>query len=166
MKASTFLLVTALLVALTAQEGVADAVSGDLFVSDGPSNAILEYNGTTGAFVKSFTGPIFPGPPSSLVFGPNGNLFVFTGGSVNEFNGTTGAFITSIAVSGLQTGGLVFGPNGNLFVTGNIGPGQSNEILEFNGTTLANPQVFVTPGSGGLSQATGLTFFVLTVAID
>jgi hypothetical protein len=56
--------------------------------------------------------------------------------------------------------GLVFGPNGNLFVSsGNSGvPSQSDQVLEYNGTTGAFLTAFVTPGSGGLKTPTFLTF--------
>jgi DNA-binding beta-propeller fold protein YncE len=83
---------------------------GNLFVSSGFSNSVLEYNGTTGAFVKTFvpTGSGGLNSPLGLVFGPNGNLFVSSRAtnSVLEYNGTTGAFVTDFVPPG--SGGLFF----------------------------------------------------------
>ena len=58
--------------------GQTKAAPGNLVVSNSGTNEVLEYNGTTGAFVAPFVsagsgGLSFPG---GLVLGPNGNLFV------------------------------------------------------------------------------------------
>ena len=46
-------------------------------MSSADTDQVLEYNGTTGAFVTAFVGAGSGGlNPSDLVFGPNGNLFV------------------------------------------------------------------------------------------
>jgi outer membrane protein assembly factor BamB len=95
--------------------------NGNLFVSSGAGTnnptEVLEYNGTTGAFITAFAtapgGNVFG--PQDLVFGPNGNLFVSSGGSNNvlEFNGTTGAFVTKFVTAGSGLEGpsfLVFTP--------------------------------------------------------
>src|SRR5215472_1354379 len=127
----------------------------DLFVGcKSACNGVLEYNGTTGAFVTAFVGAGSGGlnNPSGLVFGPNGNLFVTSVGTgqVLEYNGTTGAFVTAFVGAGSgglnNPSGLVFGPNGNLFVT-SVGTAQ---VLEYNGTTGAFVTAFVGAGSGGL----------------
>ena len=55
----------------------------DLYVSSANSNAVLEYNGTTGAFVRSFASGGGLQHPEGLAFGPNGDLFV-TDGHVNS----------------------------------------------------------------------------------
>ena len=91
------------LLALTAPQARAD-----LLVSSIGSNQVLEYNGTTGAFVKAFVSAGSGGlnKPYGLVFGPNGNLFVSSASTNNvlEYNGTTGAFITDFVSPG--NGGL------------------------------------------------------------
>jgi PEP-CTERM motif len=84
----------------------------NLFASSGADSSspteVLEYNGTTGAFVTDFvtsgSGGLFG--PRGLVFGPNGNLFVNSASSNNvlKYNGTTEAFITEFVTSG--SGGL------------------------------------------------------------
>src|SRR5204863_10018662 len=98
----------------------AAAMAGDLFVSSLGSNSVLEYNGTTGAFVRAFAPAASGGldGPNALVFGPNGNLFVgngFATSSVLGYNGTTGAFLTAFVPAG---GGGLFVPAGLFFETG------------------------------------------------
>jgi streptogramin lyase len=111
-----------------------------LFVSRRSPVTVGEYNGTTGAFVRHFATAAGNGllDPRGLVFGPNGNLFVTSGGCspVLEFNGTTGAFERDFAPCPnlgrtIAPYGLLFQPNGNLFVAG----ATSNNVAEYNGTT-------------------------------
>ena len=133
------------------------AAHAGLFVSGANSNnAVLEYNGTTGAFVQTFASGGGLSAPFGLVFGPNGDLFVssFSNDAVLEYNGTTGAFVQTFASGGglsLPTG-LVFGPNGDLFVSGFF----NHAVLEYNGTTGAFVQTFAS--LGGLGDPTFLTF--------
>jgi DNA-binding beta-propeller fold protein YncE len=125
---------------------------------------VLEYNGTTGAFVRTF---IPNGPqPVTLAFGPNGDLFLtdqFTN-SVLEYNGTTGAFVRTFVPSGsgglINAKGLAFGPNGDLFVssTGNTFPSDKAAVLEYDGTTGAFVKTFVPFLGGGLTSPAGLAF--------
>jgi WD40 repeat protein len=99
------------------------------------------------------------GPPD-LTFGPNGNLFVTSGGNseVLEYDGNTGTLVTTFvgAGSGGLNGpnGLTFGPNGNLFVSSTA----NNEVLEYDGSTGAFVTTFVTSGSGGLDGSSFLLF--------
>ena len=101
--------------------GVAFGPNGDLFVSTKsntfpPDNAaVLEYNGKTGAFDKTFV-PFLSGgliSPQDMVFGPNGDLFVTDVllGAVLEYNGTTGAFVHAFftGLGSLPTD-VTFGP--------------------------------------------------------
>jgi hypothetical protein len=77
---------------------------GDLFVVSTATHSVLEYNGTTGAFVGTFvtagSSDLFGS--NGLTLGPNGDLFVTSGvtGSVLEYNGTTGAFVRTFASGG------------------------------------------------------------------
>ena len=82
----------------------------NLFVTSSATDQVLEYDGTTGAFITDFV-PAGSGGLSvstGLVFGPNGNLFVSSLGTdqVLEYNGTTGAFVTAFVPVG--SGGLAF----------------------------------------------------------
>src|SRR5438309_1843365 len=140
----------------------ASAMPGDLFVSSRDNSSVMEYNGTTGAFITTFvpSGSGGLNGPLGLVFGPNGNLFVssYFNFGVPEYNGTTGAPMGYFVPPG--SGGLsypidlTFGPNGNLFVSA-IG---NHSVVEYNGTTGAFLTTFVPPGSGGLNYPTYLTF--------
>jgi hypothetical protein len=59
------------------------------------------------------------------------------------------------AASGLVgAGGLVFGPKGNLFVSSSL----TNKVLEYDGTSGAFIDAFVSAGSGGLNGPAILTF--------
>src|SRR5437879_4977998 len=84
------------------------AMNGNLFVSNYVNNSVMEYNGTTGAFLRTFvpSGSGGLNGPHGLVFGPNGNLFVSSQGnhSVMEYNGTNGAFLRTFVPPG--SGGL------------------------------------------------------------
>jgi hypothetical protein len=89
-------------------QGLVFGPNGDLFVSNGDissldpaNNDVLEYNGTTGAFVKIFASGGGLEFPRGLVFGPNGDLFVTSlSGAVLEYNGTTGAFVQTFTSGG------------------------------------------------------------------
>ena len=91
------------------------AARADLFVTSNGTDAVLEYNGTTGAFVKTFASGGGLNSPNGLVFGPNGDLFVSSqlSNEVREYNGTTGAFVKSFASGGGLSGPtyLTFGPS-------------------------------------------------------
>jgi DNA-binding beta-propeller fold protein YncE len=129
---------------------VVPPAGANLFVSSNLTNQVLEYEGTTGAFIS----PFFPAgnggldEPQGLAFGPNGNLFVSSlSGQVLEYGGTTGTFIgpfVSAGSGGLAfPTGLVFGPNRNLFVSSfSI---ETNQVLEYDGTTGAFVTAFVLP---------------------
>jgi hypothetical protein len=137
------------------------AVSGSaahagLFVSGLHNNAVLEYNGTSGAFVKTFASGGGLSGPQGLVFGPNGDLFVSgqNNNAVLEYNGTSGAFVKTFTSGGSLNlpVGLVFGPNGDLFVSGFV----NNAVLEYNGTSGAFIKTFTS--GGNLLCPTFLTF--------
>jgi hypothetical protein len=143
--------------------GAAAQVS-DLLVSN-LSNQVLRYNGTTGAFLDVFVpaGSGTPGeisPPTGLVFGPDGNLYVSNSATnqVLRYNGTTGAFLDAFVPAGsgglLGPYGLVFGPDGNLYVSSLF----TDQVLRYNGTTGAFLDAFVPAGSGGLNDPFGLVF--------
>ena len=102
----------------------------------------------TGAFINSFvtTGSGGVRYPEGLAFGPDGNLYVRSSGSILRYNGTTGAFIDTFVPSGAGGMGipfdLAFTSNGDLLVaTG------TDSVLRF-GSTGAFSGVFATlPGT-------------------
>ena len=109
-----------------------DAADGDNCGPNGNgSDAILKYDGVTGAFLGNFVTSKAGGlaDPVGLTFGPDGNLYVASedgpetpgptrgNGQVLKFNGTTGAFISVFVPE--NSGGLsgpmflAFDPNQN-----------------------------------------------------
>jgi sugar lactone lactonase YvrE len=124
--------------------------------------AVLQFDGTTGAFINNFAAvPTGFNPGAGLVFGPNGNLFSSdtSTSSILQFNGTTGAFINTFASGNglIGASNFLFSPvDGSLLVTSgdsNTGPGQ---ILQFDGTTGAFQKVFAS--GNGLTSPAGLAF--------
>jgi len=57
---------------------------------------VLQYDGTTGAFLSVFASQNLESP-RGILFGPDGDLYVANGsnnqGSVERFDGKTGAFL-------------------------------------------------------------------------
>jgi len=138
-----------------------------LYVASSDTSSVLEYNGTTGAFIGVFASGNGLNNVRGLTFGPDGNLYVanFGGGSVLRFNGTTGAFIDEFVAAG--SGGLnlprplIFGPDNNLYV-GSFGTG---DILRFSGTTGTFIDDFIPAGTGGLGGPTFLVFHDFVTAV-
>ena len=160
-------------------DGLVFGPDGNLYVCSLGTNSILRYDGITGdplpspgnsgaAFVPSGSGGLSFGTVGvsgrgCLVFGPDGNLYVTSGGlnappgssSVLRFSGTTGEFIDGFvpAGSGGLTGprALVFGPDGNLYVnSSDAGPGT---VLRYDGTTGAFMDNFVPAGSNPFGES-------------
>src|SRR5215470_5506890 len=103
------------------------------------TSQVLEYNGTTGAFMTAFVGAGSGGlvRPTGLVFGPNGNLFVSSSGAASsqvlEYNGTTGAFVTAFVGTG--SGGL-FPPSYLVFSPVSVPEPASGVLLGLGGFLL------------------------------
>jgi RHS repeat-associated protein len=127
------------------------------------TNSILQFDGTTGAFIGYFVPPGSGGlfKPNAIIFGPDGDLYVdsYRGGNdVLRFDGRTGAFISTFVPpgsGGLQAGaGMTFGPDGNLYVANTLG----NDVLRYDGTTGAFLGTFVSTTSGGPREPDSLNF--------
>jgi hypothetical protein len=143
-------------------------LDGNLYVDSQTNNAVLRYDGATGAFMDVFIRPGSGGlnGPRGLVFGPDGNLYVKCPGPnvVLRYEGTTGVPLPApgqtgavfASQSGLGDGPpLVFGPDGNLYV----GDFDTSSILRFNGATGEFMDTFISPGSGGLNGPGPLMLF-------
>lgn len=121
----------------------------DLIASDNKSpGRVARYDASTGAFLGNldttgFTGQFYP---RSLVFGPDGMLYVSVrnipsplGGEVLRFDPTTGKFLNIFVASDSTNDlnrpeGLVFGPDGNLYITSfRTDTSDTDKILRFNG---------------------------------
>jgi subtilisin-like proprotein convertase family protein len=159
---------------LVGPTGLAFGPNGDLFVlstkdpSTGmPSNEVLEYDGTTGAFVKIFVAAGSAGlsDPEDMVF-KGGVLYITSHNSnqVLKYDATTGAPIGTGVFVAMSSGGLsgpeglVFGPDGNLYVSSL----NNSSVLEYQGVNGPAPGAFiktyVPSGFGGLASPEGLTF--------
>jgi hypothetical protein len=155
-------------VAVRDQDGAAMTGPGLLVAS---ANAILRYDGLTGAFSDT----IVPGlsgalPAQGAVYGPDGNLYSMdpATGAIVRYDGHTGALISSFVAPASQDGvgpaqpsALIFGPDYNLYVADT----SNSSVLRFsgsNGMPLPAPgqpgAVFVPSGSAGLDQPDGLAF--------
>lgn len=130
----------------------------------GAFNGILEFSGSTGAYVGDFVDGGFMGTncgsseclfgANAMVYGSNGNIYVTSGSNdmVIEYN-TNGGYVGKFASSQLDfPTGIVVRPNGvpragNILVTSRYknpgNPNDTHKILEFDRVTRA----LVSPGS-------------------
>src|SRR5262245_17501189 len=112
---------------LGSAHGLTFGPDGNLYVADNSGNRVLEYNGMTGSFIRSFASGNGLLLPTGLTFGPDGNLYVSSDSNnrVLEFNGTTGAFIGDFVGAGsgglTDPHGLIFRGDGYLYVSGGSG---------------------------------------------
>ena len=135
-----------------------------LFVSSDDTNNVLLYNGSSGAFVRTFASGGGLTEPEGITFGPDGNLYVSSRpAQVLKYNGQTGKFIGVFASGhGLQDpAGIAFGgPNNDLYVSSGIpdsGVG-GNQILRFDGKSGAFKAVVDPSNAAGLNDPEGMRF--------
>ena len=136
----------------------------DMLVAAFSADAVLRYNGTTGAFVGTFaSNPSLDGA-ASITYGSDGNLYVLGEFSKNvlRFNGVTGAFIDEfISPSEMGSVGLTdpgfmeFGPDGNLYILHHVS-GLPDAVFKFNGTTGDFISTFA--AGSGMAHTHGLDF--------
>ncbi len=153
--------------------GIAYGPDGHLYVGLGDGNAVLRYDGRSGAFIDSFTEPGAGGLSSvrDIVWGPDGDLYVASAAndSVLRFDGDSGAFVGVAAQSGDMDGpvGLAFSPAGELY----IGAALSNRVFVFSdgefqrafdaGTTHRNATGLAFNDAGELLAAQSVTNEIL-----
>ncbi len=168
---------------LAGPRGLVLGSDANLYVISRDTDAVLRYDGITGALIDTFVSKGSGGlsGPTSLAFGPDTHLYVNSGNtnSVLRYDGVTGAFIDIFigdapetpaineAGSLLVPRGMVFGPdaNGDTVPELYVSSRDSDEILHYDGATGTFLGAFViddplTPfdESGGLQHPTGLTF--------
>ena len=128
---------------------------GYLYVASTNSDAILRYDGSTGAFRDFFVRPGTGGldGPTGMLFHTDGHLYVSSSNTheVIRFNGVTGrfmnVFVTPATVDLTNPYGLTFGADGKLYVASQ----GTNSVLRYNGTTGDFDQEFIPSGGGDLS---------------
>ena len=147
---------------LNGPDGVACGPDHNLYVASTAVNPmtgttpdqVLEYNGTTGAFIKVFASGDGHQGFTGLAFGPDGNLYVsgIDSGNVLRYSGplgvSPGSSLGVFASGGGLAGplGLTFGSDGSLYASGF----NSNNVVHYSSTgSLIG--TFIPSGSGGLN---------------
>jgi hypothetical protein len=136
------------------------AADGALLVSSFDSDAILRYDGTSGAFVDVLvptgTGGL-DGPDAGMVLGPDGNLYVpgYYSDSIPRYDAMTGDPLGDFTPVDMlaEPRTLVFA--GDHLYVANEG---TDEVLRYDAVSGAFVDVFVAAGAGGLAGPAGMVF--------
>lgn len=149
---------------------IASKADAALLIGNSDSSNIIVFDENTGTFQGNFTTPGLGGlrAPDDLTIGPDGNLYVSSGGdsSLNLFApiypqdsavlrySLTGEFL-GVAASGnglTRPYGNAFAPDGSLFVSSF----RTNQILRYDSATGAFLGVFASDNNSGLGTVSGL----------
>ena len=126
----------------------------DLYVASSATDEVRRYDSTTGAFIDAFVSSGDGGldEPADLLFGPDGNLYVTSGGTfilptpnrILKFDGDDGAFLGEV-VSNLEFSfSFDFGDDGNIYVPErNI-----NAVRRYDGATGELIDTFISDAAG------------------
>jgi len=146
--------------------------NGQLLVASSATDNVLQYDGTTGAFVNVFAQFGEIDGPQAMTFGPDGNLFVASLNStsgpdfsplITVYDGTTGGYL-GVFASGTNLPDvfkdMAFGPDDNLYVacfcfSQELLVGQP-QVRRYDGNTGAFIDAFAS--GGGLDSPSGILF--------
>jgi sugar lactone lactonase YvrE len=112
---------------------------GNLYVSSQTSNqAVLEYDGTTGDFIKTYVAPGAGGlvNPRGIAFDQDGRLYVADNGinAIHRYD-STGQYLDDPVVRNatdlLGPIGIILDTNGNLLISNNDSTRNTNTILRY-----------------------------------
>lgn len=126
----------------------------DLYVVSGATSEVLRFDGRSGSFMDTFVSSESGGlkDPVDLRFGPDGNLYVTSGGtpanpsnnSVLRYDGLTGSYLNA-AASGLQGAiSFDFGDDGDIYVANR----DTNQVLRYDGITGSSLGTFIHDAAG------------------
>ncbi|MDA1266580.1 MAG: hypothetical protein O2816_15985 [Planctomycetota bacterium] len=146
---------------LVEPSSVAFSPDGDCYVASFSLDAVLRYDGRSGAFLGMFVQPgdgSLDGPDAGMTFGPDGDLYVpsFWNHRVKRYDGATGAFVENFLK---PTSGLT-NPRQILFV-GAVCLATSegsDQVLRFDAATGDFIDVLVEddPNTTGVDESGGL----------
>lgn len=132
---------------------------GMLYVSSFDSDAILRYDGATGAFVDVFVAAGeggLDGPDAGMVFGPDGDLYVpsYYGDEVLRYDGVTGEPLGAFT----PADGSLSKPRTLLFVGDHllVTSEGSDEVVRYDAATGDFVDALVEQSSGLLTEPSGM----------
>ncbi len=133
------------------------APSRHLYVVDKGNNRVVEYDGLTGACLRTYASGSTLSQPHALAFASDGQLYVTNlTGTVARFN-ASGVADGAVSI-GTAPAGIAISPlDGHLYIADRSAAGQVWKVATTNFLS-ATPTVFVPSPAGGLVNPDGLAF--------